>query len=73
MICGEWLYFMGIDTVTQSYIIWMIDRHEERISAHVEFDENCIIRQEGTSPALKFSSESKSVDDYTYLIGMVTL
>ena len=64
-------YFMGIDTVTQSTIVWIIDLNEERISADVIFDEDQIIHQTAETATLEVAPGSKNKNDYVYLEGMV--
>ena len=64
-------YFLGIDNTTQSYIVWIIDLHEVKISSDVIFDEYNNKQSKPRSDVLEVAEESKNVKDFEYLIGMV--
>ena len=64
-------YFLGIDVTTQSYICWIISNNQEKISAHVVFDEVTALKQQPSSLMLTVAAESRNPKDFEYLIGMV--
>ena len=64
-------YFMGIDTTTQSSIVWIIELAEEKISADVIFDEDQLIHQTAETVTLDIAPDSKNKNDFMYLVGMV--
>ena len=47
-------------------------RAEERISAHVKFDEHQIINQEEQSPMLRYAKQSKDLGDYRGMYSPIT-
>ncbi len=63
-------YFLGIDVTTQSYICWVIDTNQVKISAHVVFDEVTPLKKP-SNLTLQVASESRNPKDFEYLVGMV--
>ena len=64
-------YFLGIDVTTQSYICWVISSNQEKISAHLVFDEVTALKHQPNSLMLTVAAESRNPKDFEYLIGMV--
>jgi hypothetical protein len=61
---------LGIDVATQSYICWVIDTNQEKISAHLVFDEVTPLKKP-SNLTLQVASESRNPKDFEYLVGMV--
>ena len=63
-------YFLGIDTATQFYIVFIIELNEIKITSNVLFDEYVQVPKQHNSPTLEIAKESKNVTDFLYLVGM---
>ena len=63
-------YFLGIDTATQFYIVFIVELNEIKITSNVLFDEYAQVPKQHNSPTLEIAKESKNVTDFLYLVGM---
>lgn len=65
-------YFLGFDTPTSAYEIWVIDHSEVKISNDVVFDELVNLKKQISNPVvLEIDTSRRNIADYKYLIGMV--
>jgi hypothetical protein len=63
-------YFVGLDLMTSSYKIYVIELDQIKISASVIFDEVTVIQRQIAAEFL-IDPEPRPINDFNYLIGMV--